>query len=114
MKNKFLTVLVILIVAAFIYYNKGSLLDKYRTRKTVENRIEKLTGTDVDLKNFFKGVEGVNRDLDDLTEENVQDLTDHLKNLSVEEKEALSELLEGKSEDLDSFLTDILDKEADS
>lgn len=99
-------------IAAFINYNKASFVEKYRTRKGVENRIEEITGIDMNLKNFFKGVEGLNRDLEDWEEDSLTDLKTRLEGLSEEEKDKLMELLEEKGDEAESFLTDMMEGES--
>ncbi len=108
MGKKILTVLIILGVAAFIYYNKGSFLDKIRMRKDLEHRIEDLTGLDVNLKDFFKGMEGLNRDISRLDDDKLKDIRDRLDSLTSDEREALSRLLDEKGEDLETFLNDVI------
>ena len=108
MGKKIFTVLIILTVAAFVYYNKGSMVEKYRTRKKLENRIEELTGTDVDLKNLFKGVEGISRSAEGLGDENLDEIKDRLETLTQEERESLSRLLDEKGDDLESFLNEVV------
>ncbi|MDC7224343.1 MAG: hypothetical protein PQJ60_11420 [Spirochaetales bacterium] len=109
MRKKLFTLLIILAVAAFIYYNKGSFIERYRTRKDVEHRIENLTGTDVDLRNFFKGIEGINRDWENLEEESLQELKERLEGLSPEELESLRTLWEEKGDQVETFLNDVLE-----
>ncbi len=108
MGKKLFTVVVILAVAAFIYYNKGSMVERYKTRKNLENRLEEITGSDVDLRKFFKGLEGVNRDLGDLKEDGLNDIKDRLDSLTQEERDGLSRLLDEKGDDLESFLNEVV------
>jgi len=107
MGKKIFTILVILGIAAFIYYNKSTFIEKIKIRKDLEHRIEDLTGTDVNLKDLFKGIEGLNRDITSLDDKDLGEIKDRLDNLTADERDALSRLLDEKGDDLESFLNDI-------
>lgn len=109
MKNKVLTVIVILAVASFIYYNKSSFLEKQRTRRDLENRLEEFVGRHVDLKPFFKEVERVNDRIEDEGEDKLNDLKEDLSRLTKDELESLADLLDHRGDDLETLFQDLVD-----
>jgi hypothetical protein len=109
MKNRFLTIILILGIAAFIYYNKSSFLEKRRTRLDLENSIEEVTGFNIDLKGLFKGIEDVNDDLTSLGEDRVKEMKRQLEKLSKEERETLLKLLEDKGDEGSSLFQDFVE-----
>ena len=108
MKNKLLTLLIILGVAAFIYYNKNSYIEEQRDRRRLEHNIENVTGLDLDLRGLFRKGNDVSRDITDLGEEKLDDLKNKLENLSREELNELSRLLDDKGDEMESLFQDIV------
>jgi len=97
--KKFLVVIVIVGLAAFIYYSQQNFFQKNRLRRNWEDKIEDITGLDdVNLKDTLKGLE----DLQDMGRDILgdRDFQRAVQNLSDDAKEQLQELSERDLEKL--------------
>ena len=109
MKNKLLTVIIILGIAALIYNNKSSYIEKQRDRRELENNIEDVTGLDLDLRKFFKTGDKLSEDFTKLSDDKLGDLKNKLEDLSHDELEALSQLLDDKGDEMESLFQDFVE-----
>lgn len=112
--KKVLVVVVILLIAGFIYYSQQNVFEKGRLRRNLENTVEDTTGLNIKLKDTLKSLENLEDSilkdqkfrnaLNDLSDE----ARDRMKDLKPDELEKMMKDLEDGAEDYQGVLEDYL------
>lgn len=100
--KKAIMVIIILMVAAFIYYSRQGNLEQWKTRRQWENTIEDFSGRDVDLKDTLRSLEKLEDRI-----RNDRELQNAVENLSQEARRKIEDL---DKDDLDRLINDLQEK----